>query len=67
MGDPNGHLQMNIEGCPPQTAIGLMRKFADDIEEQLPPEEKPKPKSGLIVPQTVMPRDVFPKAIGGKL
>lgn len=51
-----GQAQISFEGAQhPGQVRDLLDLFAEQIEEQLPPEMKRKPKSGLILPPSSVP------------
>jgi hypothetical protein len=53
-----GQAQISFEGGQPWQVRDLLDIFADQIDEQMPPEHKRKSKSGLIVPQTAIPKNI---------
>lgn len=55
--EQNGQVQISFEPNNAVAARDIMQSVVDMINSQLPPEQQPKPKSGLIIPATAIPKD----------
>ncbi len=59
--EQTGQAQFSIE--PPNLPVArqVLGNVCNDLDKIIPPEQQPRPKSGLIIPPTAIPRDVGKK------